>query len=145
MRKSILRSASPEPHPSGLTRKETAYGQTIFSQLTDFLPQPEFRKCVECYRGNHKIKPSRAGISFFVWPSPNARTGKVCAAFRHVCVNRQHPHPLFAGAFPHMEGSPSPLASDCRDHQAGFKCCRYQEMANNAWRETSVADYVNDG
>jgi len=31
-------------------------GRTIFSQLTDFLPQREFCKCVECYRGNHKIK-----------------------------------------------------------------------------------------
>lgn len=31
-------------------------GRTIFSQLTDFLPQREFRKCVERYRGNHKVK-----------------------------------------------------------------------------------------
>ena len=31
-------------------------GRTIFSQLTDFLPQREFRKCVERYCGNHKIK-----------------------------------------------------------------------------------------
>ena len=31
-------------------------GRTIFSQLTDFLPQPGFRKCVQLYRGNHKIK-----------------------------------------------------------------------------------------
>jgi len=31
-------------------------GRTIFSQLTDFLPQPEFRKCVARYRGNHKIQ-----------------------------------------------------------------------------------------
>jgi hypothetical protein len=31
-------------------------GRTIFSQLTDFFPQPEFRKCVERYRGNHKIQ-----------------------------------------------------------------------------------------
>ena len=31
-------------------------GRTIFSQLTDFLPQREFRQCVERYRGNHKIK-----------------------------------------------------------------------------------------
>ena len=31
-------------------------GRTIFSQLTDFLPQPAFRKCVERYRGNHKIQ-----------------------------------------------------------------------------------------
>jgi len=31
-------------------------GRTIFSQLTDFLPQREFRKCVGRYRGNHKIR-----------------------------------------------------------------------------------------
>ncbi len=31
-------------------------GRTIFSQLTDFLPQREFRKCVERYGGNHKTK-----------------------------------------------------------------------------------------
>ena len=31
-------------------------GRTIFSQLTDFLPQREFRNCVERYRGNHKIQ-----------------------------------------------------------------------------------------
>ena len=31
-------------------------GHTIFSQLTDFLPQREFRKCVERYGGNHKTK-----------------------------------------------------------------------------------------
>jgi hypothetical protein len=31
-------------------------GRTIFSQLTEFLPQREFRKCVERYRGNHKAK-----------------------------------------------------------------------------------------
>ena len=36
-------------------------GRTIFSQLTDFLPQPEFRKCVARYRGNHKIQ------SFTCW------------------------------------------------------------------------------
>ncbi len=36
-------------------------GRTIFSQLTDFLPQREFRKCIERYRGNHKIK------SFTCW------------------------------------------------------------------------------
>jgi len=36
-------------------------GRTIFSQLTDFLPQCAFRKCVERYRGNHKIR------SFTCW------------------------------------------------------------------------------
>ena len=35
--------------------------QTIFSQLMDFIPQYEFRKCVERYNGNYKIK------SFSCW------------------------------------------------------------------------------
>ncbi len=35
--------------------------QTIFSQLMDFIPQYEFRKCVELYNGNYKIK------SFSCW------------------------------------------------------------------------------
>jgi hypothetical protein len=36
-------------------------GRTIFAQLTDFLPQHEFRVWVERYGGNHKIK------SFTCW------------------------------------------------------------------------------
>jgi transposase len=36
-------------------------GQTIFSQLMDFLPAYEFRQCVERYNGNYKIK------SFSCW------------------------------------------------------------------------------
>jgi len=31
-------------------------GQTVFSQLMDFLPLPEFRKCVERYRGEYKVQ-----------------------------------------------------------------------------------------
>jgi hypothetical protein len=31
-------------------------GKTIFSQLMDFLPQYEFRKCVTRYKGNYKVK-----------------------------------------------------------------------------------------
>lgn len=31
-------------------------GKTIFSQLMDFLPQYEFRKCVARYKGNYKVK-----------------------------------------------------------------------------------------
>jgi len=36
-------------------------GQTIFAQLTDFLPIYEFRRCVERYEGNYKLK------SFSCW------------------------------------------------------------------------------
>jgi hypothetical protein len=31
-------------------------GQTVFSQLIDFLPQKQFDKCVRRYHGNHRIK-----------------------------------------------------------------------------------------
>jgi hypothetical protein len=36
-------------------------GRTIFSQLADFLPLPEFRRCVERYDGNRRIR------SFSCW------------------------------------------------------------------------------
>ncbi len=36
-------------------------GKTIFSQLMDFLPAHEFRRCVDRYKGNYKIK------SFTCW------------------------------------------------------------------------------
>jgi Domain of unknown function (DUF4372) len=35
--------------------------KTVFSQLMDFLPSYEFRLCVDCYHGNHKVK------SFSCW------------------------------------------------------------------------------
>jgi len=31
-------------------------GKTVFSQIMDFLPMHEFRKCVKRYRGNYKVK-----------------------------------------------------------------------------------------
>ena len=31
-------------------------GRTVFSQLMDLFPLVEFRRCVERYRGNHKIQ-----------------------------------------------------------------------------------------
>ncbi len=31
-------------------------GRTIFSQVADFLPLPEFRKCVKRYRGDYKVQ-----------------------------------------------------------------------------------------
>lgn len=36
-------------------------GRTIFSQLTDFLPMPRFRRCVARYRGNRRVR------SFSCW------------------------------------------------------------------------------
>jgi len=36
-------------------------GKTVFSQIMDFLPVHEFRKCIKRYRGNYKVK------SFSCW------------------------------------------------------------------------------
>ena len=36
-------------------------GQTVFSQIMDFVPMYEFRKCVQRYRGNYKVQ------SFSCW------------------------------------------------------------------------------
>lgn len=36
-------------------------GQTIFAQMMEFLPLPEFRRCVERYRGDYKVQ------SFSCW------------------------------------------------------------------------------
>ena len=36
-------------------------GQTVFSQIMDFIPMYEFRKCVQRYRGNYKVQ------SFSCW------------------------------------------------------------------------------
>ena len=40
-------------------------GKTIFSQLMDFLPIYEFRKCSERYKGNYKVKNSSCWDQFF--------------------------------------------------------------------------------
>ena len=31
-------------------------GRTVFAQLTDQLPKHEFNRCVERYRGNHRVR-----------------------------------------------------------------------------------------
>ena len=31
-------------------------GRTVFSQLMDLFPLPEFRRCVERYRGDYKVQ-----------------------------------------------------------------------------------------
>src|SRR5208283_5304076 len=47
--------------PSNRRGRPMYAGKTIFAQLMDFLPSHEFRRCVERYRGQHKIK------SFSCW------------------------------------------------------------------------------
>src|SRR6266849_10208325 len=42
-------------------RQRVNSGKTIFSQLMDFLPSHEFRRCVNRYNGNYKLK------SFSCW------------------------------------------------------------------------------
>ena len=32
-------------------------GQTVLSQIIDFLPKNKFRHCVNRYSGNHRVRP----------------------------------------------------------------------------------------
>ena len=41
-------------------------GKTVFSQIMDFMPMCEFRKCVKRYDGKYNV--SRVGASFCAWP-----------------------------------------------------------------------------
>ncbi len=61
-------------------------GQTVFSQLMDFVPPYEFRKCVERYRGNYKVK------SFSCWDQ------FLCMAFAQVTY-RESLRDIEAGGF----------------------------------------------
>src|SRR6185436_7547279 len=39
-------------------------GQTVFSQLMDFVPMHEFRRCVARYRGNYKVSTFKCWDQF---------------------------------------------------------------------------------
>jgi|WetSurMetagenome_2_1015567.scaffolds.fasta_scaffold02883_2 hypothetical protein len=60
-------------------------GKTIFSRQMDFIPTYKFRKCVERYDGNHKIK------SFSSWDQLISRVLKGHSSIR--------PHKLLADSF----------------------------------------------
>ena len=40
-------------------------GQTVFSQIMDYIPMYEFRKCVDRYNGNHQVKTFSCLDQFF--------------------------------------------------------------------------------
>ena len=40
-------------------------GKTVFAQVMDFLPLKQFRKCVQRYRGNYKLKSFSCLDQFF--------------------------------------------------------------------------------
>ncbi len=62
------------------------FGQTIFSQLMDFITMHEFNQCVKRYNGNYKIKTSPVGSNFSAWLLHNLPIEKVCGIFKHACV-----------------------------------------------------------
>ena len=43
-------------------------GQSLFSQFTDHLPKHEFRKCVERYSGDYRLRTFSCWDHFCVWP-----------------------------------------------------------------------------
>src|SRR5467141_3234570 len=43
-------------------------GRAVFSQLISFLPDREFRRCVERYRGDIRLRGFPVGTSYWRWP-----------------------------------------------------------------------------
>jgi len=54
-------------------------GQIIFSQLIEFLPHHEFRKCVERYQGNYYVKSFSCWDQFLCMAFPSGRRDR-CSA-----------------------------------------------------------------
>ena len=46
-------------------------GRTVFSQLMDLFPLPEFRRLVAQHGGEHRSTPFPVWTSFYAWHSRN--------------------------------------------------------------------------
>ena len=53
-------------------------GKFVFAQLTDLIHPEQFRRCVQRYNGDYKVKTFSCGTSFFAWPSVNSPFGNLC-------------------------------------------------------------------
>lgn len=51
-----FKSASPFGFPGFAKEWPMNVGKTLFSQLMEFLPMHEFRRCVRRYRGHYRVK-----------------------------------------------------------------------------------------
>ena len=65
-------------------------GQTVFSQLLEFIPTYQFQICVDRYQGNRYVKGFSCWDQFlclaFAWPLRNSLTAKACAPSKPVSV-----------------------------------------------------------
>src|SRR5260370_7421065 len=88
-------------------------GRTVFSQLISHLPDREFRRCVERYRGDYRLRGFSCWVQF------------LCMAFAQftyreslrdieACL-RPSPDKLYHMGIPHR-ASPSPLPSPNHTH-----------------------------
>ena len=57
-------------------------GKTVFSQVMDYVPMYEFRKCIDRYNGNYHTS-SFSCITLIRWINPTA-----CNAIRPSCWSR---------------------------------------------------------
>lgn len=82
-------------------------GQTIFAQLMDFLPKHQFRRCVERYGGNHRIR-SFACLDQFL-----------CMAYHHAA---EHLYDASRAALGRDAPEASALAEQLEDHLWDSQC-----------------------
>jgi len=56
-------------------------GKTIFSQIMDFLPQKQFRKCVDKYDGNYRVHSFSCSDQFLCKVYVVAESKRICSFF----------------------------------------------------------------
>ena len=65
-------------------------GRTIFTQVMDFLPLPEFHRCVERYRGDYKVQSFSCGDQFLCLAFAQL-TGRESLRDFEACLRSQQP------------------------------------------------------
>ena len=65
-------------------------GRTIFTQVMDFLPLPEFHRCVERYRGDYKVQSFSCGDQFLCLAFAQL-TGRESLRDIEACLRSQQP------------------------------------------------------
>jgi Domain of unknown function (DUF4372) len=89
-------------------------GQTIFAQLMDFLPLPEFRRCVERYRGDYKIQ-SFSCWDKFLWLAFRQLTGRESLRDIEACLHSQQSKLYHMGFRGRISRSTLAQANETRD------------------------------
>src|SRR6266704_4885970 len=80
-------------------------GRTVFSQLLTHLPDREFRRCVERYRGDYPLRGFSCWDQFLCMAFAQSLIARACEISKHVCGLRLRSFTTWAFGV----GFPAPL------------------------------------